>query len=271
MRADCVVIPVFNSKGGVGKTTTTINIGAELVRRDWRVLLADLDETAGLTDALKLDWNPDGGGLSDALVPELSKWRGDPRELVLVHQDGLHAIPTDNGFEDLPTHLSVTAKGFAEARLSVLLDQLAPHYDVILLDCPPAQNMVTRSALYAGRSRRAGDVSGPIIPMLPEPASWGALNKLLGWISGLCPAYNALIEPLGLIVNEYDPRKGKLPAEYLARAQESTLPVLGVVKELTAAQKAWKAGRPVVFHDPGAALNGMYSGIVSLLTGEVAA
>jgi chromosome partitioning protein len=262
------VISVFNAKGGVGKTTTTINLGAELHLRGQRVLLMDLDETAGLTGALRLEWNPEGGGLSDALVPEASRWSGDPMDLVLEHRDGLHVIPTDMGMGEVEAGLLIRGSGLREARLSQLLDQLAPFYDVALLDCPPVNNYMARLALYASRSRHRDDVSGPVIPMLADPASDQALDKMLGFITGFSRRLEVVIEPLGLVLNTFDPRRGNLPKRYVAKAMERREPpVLGLVKELTATQAAWEVGRPVAFHAPDATITGMYKDIVDVLTG----
>lgn len=268
--AQCAVIPVYNPKGGVGKTTTTINLSAELARRGQRVLCLDLDHTAGLTGALVCPWNPPGSGLSDALVPERSRWAGDPRELIVVHGDGVHVIPTDEGMAGLVPALTLMGTGMREARLSLLLDRLAPGYDVIFLDCPPTTDIVTNSALYAGRKRRPEDVSGPIIPILADPASDQALDKLLGTLAGIGPVLDVTIEPLGLIINQYDARRGRVPRRYRAKAFERGIPVLGVVGDLTATQLAWEEGRPVASMRPDAAISAMYRGVVDLLTGAAA-
>src|SRR4051812_7281505 len=133
---------VVNQKGGVGKTATTLNLGAALAEVGHRVLLVDFDPQGHLTRAL---------GVPDATAPAtlastlLGQWDGELRELVTTHRERLHVIPTN------PDMFLLEPQAYArpgrEYLLEKLLDAMAPAYDVCLIDCPPSLGVLTDNAL----------------------------------------------------------------------------------------------------------------------------
>lgn len=149
------VVAVVNNKGGVGKTTLTANIGGLLAAAGWKVLLVDLDQQGNL--GLDLGYggtvrDDDGAALSKGLLyPD-----EDPRLLKDV-RPGLDVLPggrhLDSTTAALGSYSTRGPDGIMQARLSVakMLDRIAVNYDLILLDCPPGNDIIQSAAVTAAR------------------------------------------------------------------------------------------------------------------------
>jgi len=197
------IIAVVNQKGGVGKTTSAVNIGAGLALMGQKVLLVDLDAQAHLTSSLGVD--------ADALeltVYELLKGEAAFEE-VLVEQRGLSIIPASVGLAAAEFELPAAAG--REAMLREAIAGVAG-YDFILLDCPPNLGLLTLNALTA-----AGEV---FVPLPAEFLAIKGLNNITEMADKVRERLNPALEITGVIVTLFDQRL-KLYQEVLEILRES--------------------------------------------------
>lgn len=186
------IIAIANQKGGVGKTTTSVNISASLAATKRRVLLVDLDPQGNATM---------GSGVNKMEL-ELSSFdvlMGEKTiaEVIMKTGDGDYDLLPANG--DLTgAEVGLLDELAREIRLRNALDEIKENYDFIFIDCPPSLNMLTVNALVAATS--------VIIPMQCEYYALEGLSALLGSIDKIRKYLNPNLKIEGLLRTMYDPR-----------------------------------------------------------------
>jgi len=184
------VIAILNQKGGVGKTTTTVNLGAYLAKAGKNVLVIDFDPQANATSGLGIDKRELQNSVYEALlgqidVSKLIQKTSLPRLSILPANTGLAA-----------TEIELADKPEREKRLKSLTDSLG--FDFILIDCPPALGLLTINALAAAHWL--------IIPVQAEYYALEGLSQLLDVMQKVKQGLNPDLELLGVVATMYDTR-----------------------------------------------------------------
>ena len=220
------IIAIGNQKGGVGKTTTTINLGAGLAAAGLRVLLVDLDPQSSLTLATVGDC--EGVSLAEVLTGRPRKRLSD---VIRIISPGLDLVPGDLALSVAETDLMRSARPLA---LKTAL-AAAANYDVILIDCPPSLGALTINALSAAH--------GVIIPALPGPLDFRGVRLFLDSLGELSEA-NPTLELLGVVLCQYNPRTN-LHREALEALQAADVSILGVIGRSVKAAESAGVGQAV--------------------------
>ena len=195
--SNCKTIAVCNQKGGVGKTTTTVNLGVGLAMQGKKVLLIDADPQGDLTTCL--GWR-DTDSLSVTLTEKLqaiiSEQEQNPFDGILQHKEKVDLVPSNLSLSSLEMTL-VTAMS-RESVLKNYLSLVKDKYDYVLIDCMPSLGMITFNALTAADS--------VIIPVQAQYLPAKGLEQLLRTITRVKRQLNPKLEVDGIVLTMVDSR-----------------------------------------------------------------
>ena len=187
------IYTIANQKGGVGKTTTAINLGAYLGHLGKRVLIIDIDPQANATSCLGIDKNTISGGTYDVLIgaqPIMTQVLHNPRFKISL----LPSSPALAGAEiEL---ISMENRG---NRLQMVLEPIQTRYDYILIDCPPSLGLLTLNGLVAAKD-------GLLIPVQCEYLALEGLGQLIQTINRVKKSLFSDLSIRGVVLTMYDGR-----------------------------------------------------------------
>lgn len=186
------IIAFANQKGGVGKTTSAVNIASSLAARKYSVLLVDCDPQGNATSGLGIRKKSSSGSVYDVIIG-----RSKTADMVCsTTVKNLSVLPSS--MDLVGAEIELIDMADREARLRAALEQVRGSYDFIIIDCPPSLGLLTLNCLTAA--------DGVVIPLLCEFYSLEGISQLTQTIRHVKSRVNPSLELIGVLVNMYDGR-----------------------------------------------------------------
>lgn len=236
MKLNTKIICIANQKGGVGKTTTAVNLAASLAATERPTLLIDIDPQGNATSGVGVDKTTLRNTIYDTLIND-----SDARSLIIdTGQPFLHILPANSDLAGAELELA-TMTG-REQKLKFVLAALAEEYRYIIIDCPPSLNLLTINAMTAADS--------VLIPLQCEFYAMEGLSQILQTIRLIQKNLNPLLKIEGILLTMYDAR-GNLGKE-VALEIRSHFPGQvfdSVIPRNVRLAEAPSHGKPVIYYD----------------------
>ncbi|MDQ1769864.1 AAA family ATPase [Labilibaculum sp. A4] len=230
------IIALANQKGGVGKTTTAINLASSLAVLEYKVLIVDADPQANSTSGIGFDVRNIEKSIYECIVDGI-----EPKEAILHSEI--------EGFDILPSHIDLVGAEIEmlnlanrEQILLKVLEKLSPDYDFILIDCSPSLGLITVNALTAANSI--------IIPVQCEYFALEGLGKLLNTIKIIQNRLNQDLEIEGFLLTMYDSRlrlSNQVVSEVKKHFQDMVFET--IIQRNTKLGEAPSYGKPAILYD----------------------
>lgn len=206
------VYGVVNQKGGVGKTTTSVNLGAALAQRGKKVLLIDIDAQSNLSTHLGLgaaldDETMESSSEQEITIYEVLKGQSDIKNAIVNHSENLDIVPASLFLSAADLELGGVVG--RELILKRAISKIKQDYDAVIIDCPPALGLLSLNALAA--------VEKVIVPVQSEYLALHGVRQLLDTIDQVRNVYNPELVVGGVLICMHDNRKR------LARAVSDTI------------------------------------------------
>ncbi|MCB1167870.1 MAG: ParA family protein [Leptospiraceae bacterium] len=186
------ILAIANQKGGVGKTTTTINLAAYLGKKGQRVLIVDVDPQGNASSGLGLDIHKMDKTTYEVFLEEISL----AESVVRTETENVSVVPANVNLSGI--EMDLLQMEAREYKLQAALKQVATNYDWVLIDCPPNLGILTLNALCAA--------DGVVIPLQTEYYALEGLTQLMRVIGLVQQSLNPSLELKGVILTMYDQR-----------------------------------------------------------------
>jgi len=186
------VIAIANQKGGVGKTTTTINLGACMAHLGKKVLILDMDPQGNTTSGLGIDRDKLDSTIYDVLIGQASL----KNAIYMTDMDGLFISPS--GQQLVGAEVELVEEDEREFRLHNALNEVSADFDFIFIDCPPSLGLITINSLVAAQT--------VLIPIQCEYYALEGLSYLTNTIRQIRKVLNTTLDIEGVLLTMYDSR-----------------------------------------------------------------